>query len=52
MNAIINGPGIEYARVKMTELRNEAVAMLDTFEDNESREALINLLDFTIERTR
>ena len=52
MNTVINGPGIEYARNKMTELRNEAVAMLDNFENNEAREALINMLDFTIQRNR
>ena len=52
MNAIIAGPGIEYARVKMAELRNDAVKMLDAFEDTDSRKALINMLDFTIERTR
>ena len=52
MNAIIAGPGIEYARVKMAELRNDAVNMLDAFEDTDSRKALINMLDFTIERTR
>jgi len=52
MNAIIAGPGIKYARVKMAELRNDAVKMLDAFEDTDSRKALINMLDFTIERTR
>ena len=52
MNTVINGPGIEYARNKMTELRNEAVSMLDNFENNEAREALINMLDFTIQRNR
>ena len=36
----------------MAELRNEAVEMLDVFEDTEARSALINMLDFTIERNR
>jgi octaprenyl-diphosphate synthase len=52
IKAIIEGPGLEYARTKMAELRNEAVEMLDVFEDTEARSALINMLDFTIERNR
>ena len=52
IQAILQGPGLEYARTKMTELRNEAVEMLDVFEDTEARKALINMLDFTIERNR
>ena len=52
IKAIIEDPGLEYARTKMAELRNEAVEMLDVFEDTEARSALINMLDFTIERNR
>ena len=52
IQAVIEGPGIGYARNKMAELRNEAVEMLDVFEDTESRNALINMLDFTIQRNR
>jgi len=52
IQAVIEGPGLEYARTKMANLRNEAVEMLDVFEDTEARKALINLLDFTIERNR
>ena len=52
MDAVIKGPGMEYARVKMLELRDEAVQMLDGFEDSDSKVALINLLDFTIERNK
>ncbi|HIO16333.1 MAG TPA: polyprenyl synthetase family protein, partial [Flavobacteriales bacterium] len=52
MDAVLNGPGIEYAREKMRVLRNEAVAMLNGFEDEESKRALIDMLDFTIERNR
>jgi len=52
IQAVIEGPGLEYARTKMAELRNEAVEMLDVFEDTEARKALINMLDFTIERNR
>ena len=52
VQAVIEGPGLEYARTKMAELRNEAVEMLDVFEDTEARKALINMLDFTIERNR
>lgn len=52
MDAVLNGPGIEYAREKMRVFRNEAVAMLNGFEDEESKRALIDMLDFTIERNR
>ena len=52
MDAVIKGPGMEYARKKMLELRDEAVKMLDGFEESDSKTALINLLDFTIERNK
>lgn len=52
MDAVLNGPGIEYAREMMMELRNEAVGILNDFEDSESKKALINMLDFTIQRSK
>lgn len=52
MDAIIGGPGMEYARKKMTELRDEAMALLDTEPDSDAKEALVGLVDFTIERKR
>ena len=52
MDAIIGGPGMDYARKKMTELRDEAIALLDVEQDSDAKEALIGLVDFTIERKR
>lgn len=43
---------MEYARKKMTELRDGAMALLDTEPDSDAKEALVGLVDFTIERKR
>ncbi len=52
MSCVINGPGMDYSRGKMAQLRNEAVDMLSHFEDSASKKALIDLLDFTIKRNK
>jgi octaprenyl-diphosphate synthase len=52
MRIVIEGPGMDYARKKMEEYRDEAVAMLDGFNDMEARKSLIDLLDYTIERNK
>jgi octaprenyl-diphosphate synthase len=52
MDAVLNGPGLEYAREMMMGLRNEAVGILNDFEDSESKKALIDMLDFTIQRSK
>jgi octaprenyl-diphosphate synthase len=52
IDTIIGGPGMEYARKKMTELRDEAMALLDAEPDSDAKEALVGLVDFTIERKR
>ncbi|MGB1075572.1 MAG: polyprenyl synthetase family protein [Flavobacteriales bacterium] len=52
MQAILKGPGMDYARKKMTTLRNEAIELLNTFPPTPAREALVDLVDFTIERKR
>ncbi|MBR3950741.1 MAG: polyprenyl synthetase family protein [Bacteroidaceae bacterium] len=44
--------GIEYAQVRMLQLRNEAVASLETLPDSPARQALIELLDYTISREK
>ena len=51
MRCVIEGPGMEYSRDQMLKLRNEAVQMLDTFEDSPAKKSLIEL-DFTIERNK
>ncbi len=52
MDAILSGPGIQYAREKMIKLRNEAVDILNDFEDGEAKQALVDMLDFTIQRNK
>ena len=42
--------GIEYATEKMNEYKQKALDILHTFPDSESREALENLVLFTVER--
>lgn len=44
--------GIEYAKRRMTEFRNEAVRMLNSFPDSPSRQALIDLADYIIMRDK
>ena len=52
MDAIIQGPGMDYARNKMTQLRDEAMELLGSAPDSEAKVALIGLVDYTIERKR
>ena len=52
MNSVLEGPGMEYSRGQMAQLRNEAVAMLDGFSESASKQSLIDLLDFTINRNK
>ena len=52
MDAILNGPGLKYAREKMMLLRNEAVEILNDFEEGDAKKALIDMLDFTIQRSK
>ena len=47
---VLEGPGMEYSRGQMLKLRNEAIAMLDGFENTPAKQSLIDLLDFTIMR--
>lgn len=50
--AVDNG-GIDYARLTMERLREEACALLtENFPPSETREAFISLIDFIINRTR
>ena len=44
--------GIEYAYETMRRIRNEAVALLEGFPASETLDALIAILDYTIEREK
>jgi octaprenyl-diphosphate synthase len=48
---IMNNSGaIEYTRSVMNRFKNEAISMLDDFEENEAKKSLIALVNFCIER--
>jgi octaprenyl-diphosphate synthase len=42
--------GLEYTTTKMNEYKDEAIAILDTFEQNDAARALRKLIDYTISR--
>ena len=44
--------GTKAAEEKMYELKNEALEMLKEYEDNEAKNGLINLVNFTVERDK
>ena len=52
MKAIIDGPGMDYARVRMAEIRDEALEILNEMPDSPGRSGLIELVNFTIDRKR
>ncbi len=52
INKVNESGGIDYARKKMETYHNEALNILDTFPESESRKALRKLVDFTIERKK
>ena len=47
---VIKSGGIEYANKKMEEYRDKALAVLNTFEKNDARDALELLVKYSIER--
>jgi len=47
-----NQGGIEYARKRMTELKNEALSLIEHIENSQAKTALIGLVNYTIERTK
>jgi octaprenyl-diphosphate synthase len=47
-----NSGGIQYAIEKMTHYQQEALKILDHFKDSVYKRSLIDLVQFTIERTK
>jgi octaprenyl-diphosphate synthase len=47
----LNG-GLEYATEKMNEYKNKAIAVLEEFPDNEYKNSLIELINFTVTRKK
>jgi octaprenyl-diphosphate synthase len=44
--------GIEYTRTKMQEIKEKTIALLTHFPDSEAKTALVNLIDYIIERKK
>jgi octaprenyl-diphosphate synthase len=49
---VVASGGIQYASEKMLEFKNRAIELLREFQENEAREALEQLIEFTIERKK
>ena len=49
---VIENGGIEYAAERMHEIKNEALEILNTFEDNQAKKALEGLIIYTTEREK
>jgi octaprenyl-diphosphate synthase len=52
MGEILEGPGMAHAEQKMYEHRDRAVALLNVLPAGAARNALVELVDFTISRTK
>ena len=44
--------GIEYTTKKMNEFKNKAIDILNTFQENESKKMLVEIINFTIDRKK
>ncbi len=49
---VLNSGGIEYAERKMREISSEAIAELQRLPQNDARESLIELVQYTIDREK
>lgn len=49
---VIKSGGIEFSEVKMKEYKEKAINILDNFPDNDSKKSLIELVNFTISRSK
>tara|TARA_B100000809_G_scaffold258681_1_gene302289 strand:+ start:306 stop:1304 length:999 start_codon:yes stop_codon:yes gene_type:complete len=49
---VVDSGGIEYAQNRMIEIQQEAIAILQDFEDNEAKQALLGLVEYTVTREK
>jgi octaprenyl-diphosphate synthase len=49
---VVDCGGIEYAKQKMLAYRDEALEILEEFEDSPARKAMADLVNYTIERDK
>lgn len=52
INEVTLAGGIDYARTRMLEYRDEAIAILDTFNDSPAKQSMKDLVIFTTEREK
>ena len=49
---VIESGGLEYAKKRMLELQEQAIALLTDFENNDAKEALLSLVEYTVLREK
>jgi octaprenyl-diphosphate synthase len=49
---VLKSGGIEYASAKMREYQSAAISILETFPESEFRKALVELVDYSIDRKK
>ena len=49
---VVESGGIQYAQKRMIEIQQEAIALLNDFEDNDAKHALLSLVDYTVTREK
>lgn len=49
---VVESGGIQYAQKRMLEIQAEAIALLNEFEDNAAKKALLGLVDYTVTREK
>jgi octaprenyl-diphosphate synthase len=49
---VVESGGIEYAQKKMIELQHEAIEMLNGFDENDAKNALLGLVEYTVTRDK
>jgi len=49
---VVNSGGIEYAKKRMLEIQKQAVEILNDFEDNAAKNALLGLVEYTVTREK
>ena len=49
---VVENGGIKYAHKRMIEIQQEAIAILNDFEDNEAKTALLSLVEYTVTREK
>lgn len=52
INYVLEKGGIEYATVRMNEYKKMALEILEKFQDNEAKESLVELVNYTISRNK